>query len=224
MKYNRIFIILIFGVVFAQDIAFVGNSITMSGYNVIVEDSLPNYNTYNFGVVGITVANSNNNYRNTQEFKEVLELKPQHIVVMLGTNDIRFYKALFEVWENLWVYEYKWLIAKLKKNSKVLLCTIPYQLKTENTSVMIDRMNNKIFKIANEFDLEVADINSALNTNANYFNEDGVHPNYTGILIMANKVLEHLTVEYLSIDENYWESVTDYKDQNKIGWFGCSKE
>ena len=224
MKYNRIFIILIFGVVFAQDIAFVGNSITKSGYNIIIDEALPHYNTYNFGVTGVTVANDDNNYRNTQEFQEVSKLKPQHIVVMLGTNDIRFYKAIYEVWESLWVYEYKWLITQFKKNSKVLLCTIPYQLKTEDTSLMIDKMNNKIFRIANEFELEVADINHALNTNAVYFNEDGLHPNHEGIQVMANEVLEHLTEEYLSIDYKYWESVRDYKDQNKIGWFGCSKE
>ena len=72
---------------------------------------------------------------------------------MLGTNDIRFYKAIYEVWGSLWVYEYKWLITQFKKNSKVLLCTIPYQLNTGNTSVIIDRMNTKIFKIANEFEI-----------------------------------------------------------------------
>jgi lysophospholipase L1-like esterase len=224
MKYNRIFIIIIFGILVAQDIAFVGNSITKSGYNVIIDEALPNYNTYNFGVTGITVANGDNNYRNTQEFQQVLELKPQHIIVLLGTNDIRFYKALFEVWGSLWVYEYKWLITQFKKNSKVLLCTIPYQLNSENTYIMIDRINNKIYKIANEFELEVVDINHALNTNADYFNEDGVHPNNTGIEIMANEVLEHLTTEYLSIDEDYWETVIDYEVQNKLGWFGCSKE
>ena len=63
---------IIFGTLLAQDIAFVGNSITKSGYNVIIDEALPHYNTYNFGVTGVTVANGDNNYKNTQVFQEVM--------------------------------------------------------------------------------------------------------------------------------------------------------
>ena len=138
---------------------------------------------------------------------------------MLGSNDVRYFKSLYELWGSLWVYEYRWLIIQLKKNSKVLLCTIPYQLNKKGTYQIIDRINTRIYKIAKEFELEVADINSALGTNANYFEEDSVHPNDEGIQIMADKVLEHLTSEYL--DSEYWESVNDYEEQKKLGWFGC---
>ena len=208
---------------FAQDIAFVGDSITKSSYNILNVKSLPNHLTHNFGVEGITVAYGNNNYRNSVEFQQVLNLKPQHTVVMLGSNDVRFYKALYEVWGSLWVYEFRWLITQCNKNSKVLLCTIPYQLNANDTSHAINAINDKIFDIGNELELEVADINSALGNNVNYFNKDGVHPNADGIQIIAEKVLEYLTSEYLDSDNEYWESVIDYKEQKRLGWFGCQR-
>ncbi len=121
MHYRKIVILVFLGTIFAQDISFVGDSITKSGYSVLINDALPNHTTHSFGVGGITVANGNNNYRNTIEFKQVLDLKSQHTVVMLGSNDVRFYKSLYEVWGSFWVYEYRWLIVQFKKNSKVLL-------------------------------------------------------------------------------------------------------
>ncbi len=48
-----------------------------------------------------------------------------------------------------------------------------------------------------------------------------MHPNADGIQIMAEKVLEHLTFEYLDSDNEYWESVSDYEEQKRMGWFGC---
>ena len=221
MYYRKIVILLIFGTMSAQDIAFVGDSITKSGYSVLIGDALPSHTTHNFGIGGITVANGNNNYRNTAEFQQVLDLETQHTIVMLGSNDVRFYKTLYEVWGSLWVYEYKWLIVQFEKNSKVLLCTIPYQLNANDTFPTIDRINEKIYDIGKEFRLEVVDINSALGKNANYFREDGVHPNADGIQIMAKKVLKHLTSEYLDSDYEYWGSVNDYEEQKRIGWFGC---
>ena len=152
---------------FSQDISFVVDSITESGYNIIIEDSLQNYTTHNFGVACITVANGDNNYMNTTEFRQVLELKSQHTIVMLGSNDIRFYNKLYEVWGSIWTYEYKWLIIQLKKNSKVLLCTIPYQQNTNGTFPAIDKINDKINDIAKEFELEEVDINAALGSNSN---------------------------------------------------------
>ncbi len=221
MYYRKIVILILFGIISAQDIAFVGDSITRSGYSNIIDDMILTHITHNFGVEGITVANGNYNYRNTDEFQQILELKPQHTIVMLGTNDVRYFKSLFDLWGSLWIYEYRWLIIQLRKSSKVLLCTIPYQLYTDDTFLAIDKINNEINKIASEYELEVADINSALGIRTNYFKEDGVHPNNDGIQIMAEKVLEHLTDEYLSSQNEYWESVIDYEEQRKIGWFGC---
>lgn len=208
---------------FSQDIAFVGDSITESEYISIVEGALQNYTIHNFGVAGITVANGNYNYRNTTEYQQVLDLKSQHTVVFLGSNDVRFYKILYETWGSLWVYEYRWLIIQFKKNSKVLLCTIPYQLDTNDASLAIDRLNDKIYNIAEEFGLEVADINSALGSNPDYFIEDGIHPNADGIQIMAAEILKHFTTEYLQRDDEYWESVSNYEKQKRIGWFGCDR-
>jgi len=218
---KSIILLIILTNLFSQDISFVGDSITESGYNIIIEDSLQGYTTHNFGVAGITVANGNNNYRNSTEFRQVLDLKSQHTVVMLGTNDIRFYKTLHEAWGSLWTYEYIWLITQLNKNSKVLLCTIPYQLNTKDTFPAIDKMNDKIYDIAKEFGLEVADISAALGSNPNYFREDGVHPNAEGIKNMAAEVLNHLTPEYLYSNDEYWKSVKDYDKQTSVGWFGC---
>jgi len=194
---------------FCQDIGFVGDSITKSGYNIFIESHLEDYKTYNFGVEGISVAMPGLKYGETKEYQDILKLAPQHIVMMLGTNDVRPFYYLDELWKIYWGIEYWFLVDRFIKDSKVMLCTIPYQL--GNISV-VDRINDKIHNIAKDFGLEVADINAALGSNPEYFMEDGVHPNADGIQIMAEEVLKHLTPEYLN---------SDYEEQKRVGWFGC---
>lgn len=200
-------ILLLFSFVFCQDIGFVGDSITKSGYNILVEQSLE-YETYNFGISGIMVT-GDFNYKNTQEFQDVLDLEPEFIVMLLGTNDVRIYN------ESLFFTEYNWLIDSF--NSVVLLCTIPYQLNKPESDNTIDTMNNKIMSIG----LNIIDINSALGLNQDYFFEDGLHPNSKGRQIMADEVIK--AFNSLSAEPEYWETVKDYEEQKKLSWFGCQK-
>ncbi len=203
-------ILLLTSFLFCQDIGFVGDSITKSGYNILVEQSLE-YETHNFGVSGIMVT-GDFNYKNTQEFQDILDLEPEYIIMMLGTNDVRVYN------ESLFFTEYNWLIDSF--NSIVLLCTIPYQLNKPESDNIVNIINDKIYAIANELNLNVVDINSALGKNKDYFFEDGIHPNLEGRQIMAGEVIKMF--KSLSIEPEYWEAVEDYEEQKKIGWFGCN--
>ena len=107
----------------------------------------------------------------------------------------------------------------------VVFSTITYRIGNDNANLAIDGMNSRIREIANSYHLKVADFNSILGHNADYFNEDGVHPNDGGLWKLSqiayfalNKLMDSSTLE---IDDEYWEEVEDYEEQRKTGWFGC---
>lgn len=223
-------ILLLFSFLFAQDIAFVGNSITQSGYylhvdSLLVDSMQTNHKTIKFAIPGIAVAVPGNEYKNTTEFQDVLNSKSEYIVIMLGSNDWGWYTSEPPTWGDYWEDEYRNLTDSLMINSKVFLGTITYRIYTPVSNVAIDSMNERIIKIADNYGLDIIDFNSALGTDPTYFYSDGIHPNVKGKQALAIEVYNILK-EYLSklsVDDEYWDAVEDYKEQKKIGWFGCQR-
>jgi acyl-CoA thioesterase I len=261
-------ILLFFCLPLCQDIACVGNSITANGYPEIIDfwmsqDGL-NYDVYNFGVPGITVAIDGFNYKNTTEYQDVLNLKPQHVIVMLGSNDWFVYNSQTPAWGEHWENEYRYIIESFNTDSKVFLGTITYRLDNPEANSAIESMNERIRKMAQEYGMVIIDFNSAIGTNSLYFQLDGIHPNADGKRLLAKIAYDILktypiycvdtnwnpdasTVDEglefiqtsncgtertaigtkpieLGIDDEYWDVVEDYEDQQKIGWFGCQSQ
>ena len=210
----------LFSVAFTQDIAFVGNSITASGYYQVVDDLMPRFTAHNFGIPGITVAVAGFDYKSTSEYQLILQLKPQCTVVLLGSNDWQVYSAHTNSWGDIWESEYRFLIDNFGKNSLVFLGTIPYRISSSEANIAIAGMNERIKKVAKEYGLQIIDFNSALGTDPAYFNADGIHPSYEGKLALgytAYYVLE-VTISNPAISTNIDNEVLLSWELNSEPW------
>jgi len=170
------------GILYGQEIGFVGNSITQGGYGDSVKVLMPDYTIYNFGVGGVTVEG----YKSTGRYQDVLNHHPGIIVILLGTNDWRYYANRDDVWRENWKNEYQSLINTFNVWSDVYVGTIPYQTWSDEPNPTIDQMNNQIITLYNKKGL--INFNSALGKNPDYFKDDGVHPNGLGNTKMAIEV------------------------------------
>jgi hypothetical protein len=222
---NILILLTLINITFGQNIGFVGNSITHCGYDSYIIEKLPDCTTTKYSIPGIAVAVANKQYKDTSQFQAVLNRKPEYIVVMLGSNDWNAYFNKNEAWKDYWESEYRYLISKLKRKSAVVLGTITYRIGSDNANLAIDGMNSRIREVANSYHLKVADFNSTLGLNTDYFNEDGIHPNDGGLWKLSQtayytlkKLMDPPTLE---IDDEYWNEVEDYEEQRKSGWFGC---
>lgn len=224
---KKIFVIVFLGcLMYGQSVDCVGNSITANGYPEIadfwmVQDNYE-WRVYNYGVPGITVSIDGFDYINTQAYQDVMNRKSEHIIVMLGANDRKIVLA-----SGIWDFEqdYRLLINNFRTVSrKVFLGTITYQIYS-NENFVIDDINEVVKKVASDYDLSIIDFNNILGVDSVNFLQDGVHPSTEGkykLAKLAFDVLKSYPIYELGIDDEYWEAVEDYKEQRKIGWFGCS--
>ncbi len=182
-----ILILLLFKFLFAQNIACVGNSITDSGYPDIIdtwmEENGFDYDVHNFGVPGASVML--NAYKTTFEYQKLLTMKPQHIILMLGSNDWGVYAGGSSEWRNEWEVEYRYLVDNFKKKSNIFLGTITFRIDSSDANIPISSMNERIKKVADEFGLEIIDFNAILGTDPVNFLPDGVHPSNEGKIKLA---------------------------------------
>lgn len=190
-KLLHIYLFIVFPLL-AQDIAFVGNSITASGYGNKVQKLLTGYTCHNFGVPGIAVAIEGYQYKDTNEYKYVLNLKPQHIVMLLGSHDWKKYSAGSSAWQDYWEDEYRFLANKFRLNSTLFIGTITNHIYDNTANTTIREMNKRIKKVANSRGAVLIDFNSALGNNEDYFLADGIHPNSDGKMKMAQTAYDIL--------------------------------
>lgn len=224
---KKIFVIVFLGcLMYGQSVDCVGNSITANGYPEIadfwmVQDNYE-WRVYNYGVPGITVSIDSFDYINTSAYQDVMNRKSEHIVVMLGAND-RNVVSNHGIAD--WELDYRLLINNFRSVSeRVFLGTITYQIYSGQNSI-IDDLNEVIRQVAEDYNLDIIDFNAAIGTNTDNFLADGVHPSTDGkykLAKLAFDVLKSYPIYELGIDDEYWEAVKDYKEQRKIGWFGCS--
>ena len=191
------------GPVSAERIACVGNSITF-GYGLSWSgeqsypfklDSLlgPADTAANFGNSGKTMVDTlGDSYWKTSQFPAALAFRPDQVIVELGTNDSRPYDLpLFDL---RFVSDYRRMIdtfARLPTAPRILVCLVPRASNPSwgmDDSIIVNRINPAIRRIALEKGVDLVDMHSAL-SDRSLFQSDSVHPNEAGTLAMAKAFL-----------------------------------
>jgi lysophospholipase L1-like esterase len=179
-------------------VACIGDSITNGTY---YPDDLwmllgTNYTVGNFGVGGTTASlDSESPYMNTSAFQDAKEFQPNIVIIMLGTNDanrrIRPNNASF-------VADYDHLVGEFQalpsKPSIYLVKPPPVFCNgtTPSAEYFRDTVIPTIEQAANQTNLPIIDVYSALANSSSYF-RDGVHPNEEGAVLIANVIYEAIT-------------------------------
>ncbi len=187
-------------------VACVGDSITAGSGIQGAENSYPGqlgsmlgeeeWTVKNFGVSGATMMDSGDKpYRMQPVFKAALEMDPDVVVIKLGTNDTKPHN-----WKHSADFQNdaKALIAAFREVNpqvRIYLCT-PAPAFPENfgirESVISGEVVPAIRKLAEEEDLPLIDLHSALKDRADLF-KDKVHPDKDGATIIAEEVHKVLT-------------------------------
>ncbi len=184
-------------------VACIGDSITYSGYPDKLQGDLGiNYAVRNFGLNSTTVLlNTELPYMYQFDFTRAKYFLPDIAIVMLGTNDAR--TDHFKSIENF-IPDYLKLINELQvlKNHPKIFLVIPppifpndFSLENEN---LVEGIIPRIEQIANEKDLQIIDVYSALENHPEYFPDDGVHPNSEGAAVIA-KVVYDAIINFIEV-------------------------
>jgi len=193
---NKLYIIPIaLSLLFSQEIGFVGDSTTDNYYPGYTGGWFTDATIIKYAAPGYGVIRAPYLYKDTQKYQDVLNRRPEFTIMLLGSDDFWVYSGR----EIEWRTEYTYLVNTLRLNSNLILGTILYRLYEPTADAPIQAMNTVIKEIANNLGLIVADFNSALGKNANYYIGDGfidgIHPNDSGQRKMAeyakNAILQH---------------------------------
>lgn len=185
-------------------VACVGDSIT-AGVGAAKENSYPaqlgrmlgeHWTVRNFGVSGSTLLNHGDRpYQQQKAFTNALEMKPDVVVIMLGTNDTKPRNWKFK---DEFVTDYKSLIsqfAQLPSKPKIYVCDPAFVPGKGNFGIneagVVEEIP-MIDKLAADQKVTVIDIHSALKDHAELL-PDRVHPNTAGATVMAKTVYHALT-------------------------------
>ncbi len=168
-------------------ITCVGNSITEGGYPAILEDLLGDaYVVVNCGKNSTAVARDcDEPYCQTEEFQNVFTSSPDHITIMLGTNDTRPPMwACREQFKNdlLWLVD---TFAKIQTGPKIWLCLPPPTTEDNRFDIYGSRIVEAIIpdiqEVARLRNLDIIDVHTPfLEFEHNRYFKDGVHPNDDG--------------------------------------------
>jgi len=174
-----------------------GDSITQAGaYVSALQTALgKQWEVTNLGNSGATLLKKGDKpYSRLPQFAQAIQLKPDVVTIMLGTNDSKpgnwNNKAEFEA-------DYKSMIDDLKKaNRKVVIyCCVPPPAGGNkwsiNGTVIKDEIGPLVRKVAKDTGCYVIDLQEPL-TGKNVI-PDGVHPNVDGHKLMAASIYQALT-------------------------------
>jgi alpha-L-fucosidase 2 len=168
-------------------IACVGNSITEGGYPETLQNLLGDCcAVVNCGLNSTAVArNCDEPYYRTQQFETVFAVAPDHITVMLGTNDTRppMWPCRDEFLDDL-----TWLVdtfSTIASNPRIWLCLPPPTTDDNRFDIsgtrIVDAIIPDIRAVAELRDLPIIDVHSPfLEVNHEDYFPDGVHPNTAG--------------------------------------------
>ena len=179
-------------------VACVGDSLTQSSvYPLKLWTQLgSNYRGRNFGVGSTTVSlDSETPYMNTSAFQNALEFQPEIVIIMLGTNDaqpsLHRYNASF-------VDDYLKLVdafQRLSSEPEIWIVLPPPIFSDEGGKISPEYFKNTIIplieQVANETNLPLIDVHSALAGHSDYF-PDGVHPDIEGGKLIADEIYKAL--------------------------------
>ena len=179
-------------------VACVGDSITGGTYypNDLWMLLGSNYTVGNFGVGGSTASlNSENPYMNDSAFQDAKEFQPNIVVIMLGTNDAN---PLITPKNGSFVDDYVKLIEEFQAlSSKPSIYLVkPPPVFSNGTTPSAEYFRNNVIptieQAANQTNLPVIDLYSALANSSNFF-PDGVHPNSDGAILIAKEIYKAIT-------------------------------
>ena len=157
-----------------------------------------NYTVGNFGVGGSTAAlDSWNPYINNSAFQEAKEFQPNIVIIMLGTNDAN---PLIRRSNGSFVNDYIQLVEEfqaLSSKPKIYLVKPPPIFcngTTPSAEYFRDNVIPTIEQVANQMDLQIIDVYSAL-VNYSEFFRDGIHPDEQGAILIANEIYKALILQ-----------------------------
>lgn len=177
-----------------------GDSITNRGYYKTLAETL-NVNAINAGVAGHTTAKG---LRRMQ--RDVLDRKPDVVVIFFGTNDLRadaekVYVPVDKYSENLETI----IEACAKIDAGIVLCTVPpidesvYFVRREpdapeayaalgGLEKMLQSYRAAAQEVAAKHEVPVVDLNTILPGEPEWLSKDGVHPSKKGCKILAKHI------------------------------------
>jgi lysophospholipase L1-like esterase len=189
--------------IFAQQtirITCVGNSITQGGYPEVLGEMLgAGYEVTNCGRHSKAVArNCEEPYSESEVFLEVFSSAPDHITIMLGTNDTR--PPMWPCREQF-LDDLLWLIdrfASIPTDPRIWLCLPPPATDDNKFDIygsrIVDAIIPDIETAAQLRGLSIIDVHTPFvdKDRAIYF-KDGVHPNETGKQAIAGILYDALS-------------------------------
>ena len=153
----------------------------------------------NFGRNGRTVLKKGHApYWHTPEYKVALSIKPNIVIIKLGTNDLR--PMNWEKHKSQYVSDYVNLIRSfqdLESKPKVWICyPVPIypgheKFKFDN-SIVKNELMPKIDEVAKQTGVNIIDLNTALSNKNNLF-PDNIHPNSEGAKLIAEHISQVIT-------------------------------
>ena len=180
-----------------QKVVCFGDSITKRGYPNVLQQLL-NIDTINSGVAGNSTAQALRRMS-----KDVLDHKPDVVVIFFGTNDLRVDAPKVHVSVKDYSANLKTMIDNCRaQQAKVILCTLP----PINSEKFFERHDKETFVAAGGIDASIenyrmaatkvalansvplVDLNLLLQKTPNWLSHDGVHPSKQGTAIIAGHV------------------------------------
>jgi acyl-CoA thioesterase-1 len=134
---------------------------------------------------------------NTSAFEEAKNFQPNIVIIMLGTND-----ANSSILSNngSFVADYLKLVSQFQELSskpKIYLVKPPPVFSNgtvPNAEYLRNDVIPNIEQVANQTNLPIIDVYSALLNNSSYF-PDGVHPNPDGAELIANVIYKAIILQ-----------------------------
>ena len=191
-------------------IACVGDSITFGlpflgnrQYPPMLERMLGSdkYAVRNFGAPGFaTQKASDHPYWQHRYFRLSNEFSPNIVIVMLGTNDSKTqnWRGVEKFATDYWALAQHYL--SLPGRPRVILMTPPTafvlpgedQLSFDMNAAAIAAMSESVKQIGAELGLSVIDIHTVTASHPEFFNRDGIHPDKSGVQLIAQTVYDEL--------------------------------
>lgn len=223
----------------AKFVACIGDSITYgAGISDRENDSYPaqlgrmlqlfdpQWQTQNFGVSGATLLrNGDLPYTRQNAYNEALASEPNVVIIMLGTNDSKSYNW---VHKDDFVTDYLDLIdsfAQLSSKPDIWICMpVPAfsSVASINNTVIVDEIIPLIEQIAQQRDVSIIDLYTALSGASNLF-PDGIHPNALGAELIAEAVVPFIIGVRLPPDFD-GNAIVNLKDFARLAQFWLKNE
>ncbi|MHA6483484.1 SGNH/GDSL hydrolase family protein [Paenibacillus sp. strain BS8-2] len=183
---------------------------TGKGYVSMVEALLTStYPEYGIRVVNMGI--SGNTVRNLKERWEtdVLELKPDWLSIMIGTNDVwRQFDLPGHSEKHVNIEEYEATLEELVQRTKPalqgLVLMTPFYIEPNASDAMrrkMDQYGEIVKKVADKYDAKFVDTQAAFNKVLDHLYPatlawDRVHPNQSGHALLARSFLQAIGYEY----------------------------